>query len=130
MELLILLASREGLLITRSEIADRLWASEVFVDTEYGIKRAGQWGGYRARLPWLLHQLQIKSKSQFVSPFDQALLYAQRGNREQTFALIDQSFRKRIPDLGFLQCDPEFDFLHADPLYLSLIQRIGLPAES
>jgi hypothetical protein len=84
LELLILLASREGLLITRSEIADRLWASEVFVDTEHGIKRAGQWGGYRARLPWLLHQLQIKSKSQFVSPFDQALLYAQLGNQEQT----------------------------------------------
>ena len=28
MELLILLASREGQLVTRSEIADRLWASE------------------------------------------------------------------------------------------------------
>jgi hypothetical protein len=84
LELLILLASREGQLVTRSEIADRLWASEVFVDTEYGIKRADQWGGYRARLPWLLHQLQIKSKSQFVSPFEQALLYAQLGNQEQT----------------------------------------------
>ena len=176
MELLIQLASREGQLVTRSEIADRLWAGEVFVDTEHGINTAirklryllrddpddprfiqtviGM--GYRFIAPITtvqpqlsevsasvdplqpeealvsrqLRQLQIKSKSQFVSPFDQALLYAQRGNREQTFALIDQSFRKRIPDLGFLQCDPEFDFLHADPLYLSLIQRIGLPAES
>jgi TolB-like protein/DNA-binding winged helix-turn-helix (wHTH) protein/predicted Zn-dependent protease len=40
MELLILLASREGELVTRSEIADRLWASEVFVDTEHGINTA------------------------------------------------------------------------------------------
>jgi TolB-like protein/DNA-binding winged helix-turn-helix (wHTH) protein len=40
MELLILLASREGQLVTRSEIADRLWASEVFVDTEHGINTA------------------------------------------------------------------------------------------
>jgi DNA-binding winged helix-turn-helix (wHTH) protein len=38
--LLILLASREGPLVTRSEIADRLWASEVFVDTEHGINTA------------------------------------------------------------------------------------------
>jgi TolB-like protein/DNA-binding winged helix-turn-helix (wHTH) protein len=40
MELLILLASRKGQLVTRSEIADRLWASEVFVDTEHGINTA------------------------------------------------------------------------------------------
>jgi DNA-binding winged helix-turn-helix (wHTH) protein len=40
MELLILLASREGQLVTRSEIADRLWESKVFVDTEHGINTA------------------------------------------------------------------------------------------
>jgi Tol biopolymer transport system component/DNA-binding winged helix-turn-helix (wHTH) protein len=40
MELLILLASREGQLVTRVEIAQRLWSSEVFVDTEHGINTA------------------------------------------------------------------------------------------
>jgi DNA-binding winged helix-turn-helix (wHTH) protein len=40
MELLILLASREGELVTRAEIAQRLWSSEVFVDTEHGINTA------------------------------------------------------------------------------------------
>jgi DNA-binding response OmpR family regulator len=40
MELLILLASREGRLVTRTEIAERLWSSEVFVDTEHGINTA------------------------------------------------------------------------------------------
>jgi len=40
MELLILLASREDQLVTRSEIAQRLWSSEVFVDTEHGINTA------------------------------------------------------------------------------------------
>jgi hypothetical protein len=94
------------------------------------IKRAYQQSGYRGLVSWQLHQLQIKSKSQFVSPLDQAILYAQLGNREQTFALLEQSFRKRIPDLVFLQCNPEFDFLHADPRYRSLVQRIGLPSES
>ena len=37
MELLILLVSREGQLVTRVDIAQRLWSSEVFVDTEHGI---------------------------------------------------------------------------------------------
>jgi DNA-binding winged helix-turn-helix (wHTH) protein/Tol biopolymer transport system component len=40
MELLILLVSREGQLVTRQEIAERLWSSEVFVDTEHGINTA------------------------------------------------------------------------------------------
>jgi TolB-like protein/DNA-binding winged helix-turn-helix (wHTH) protein len=40
MELLILLVERQGELVTRAEIAQRLWSSEVFVDTEHGINTA------------------------------------------------------------------------------------------
>ncbi len=40
MELLILLVSCQGQLVTRAEIAQRLWSSEVFVDTEHGINTA------------------------------------------------------------------------------------------
>jgi TolB-like protein/DNA-binding winged helix-turn-helix (wHTH) protein len=40
MELLILLAAKEGHLVTRTEIAERLWEREVFVDTEHGINTA------------------------------------------------------------------------------------------
>ena len=40
MELLILLATRNGQLVTRAEIAERLWGTEVFVDIEHGINTA------------------------------------------------------------------------------------------
>jgi TolB-like protein/DNA-binding winged helix-turn-helix (wHTH) protein len=40
MELLILLAGSNGHLVTRAEIAQRLWDREVFVDTEHGINTA------------------------------------------------------------------------------------------
>lgn len=40
MELLILLTSRGGQLVTRNEIAERLWSSEIFVDREHGINTA------------------------------------------------------------------------------------------
>jgi TolB-like protein/DNA-binding winged helix-turn-helix (wHTH) protein len=40
MELLILLAGREGDLVARAEIAERLWGKDVFVDTEHGINTA------------------------------------------------------------------------------------------
>jgi DNA-binding winged helix-turn-helix (wHTH) protein len=40
MELLILLLERQGSVVTRQEIVDRLWGKEVFVDTEHGINTA------------------------------------------------------------------------------------------
>jgi DNA-binding winged helix-turn-helix (wHTH) protein len=40
MDLLILLATRAGMLITRREIADALWGPGVFVDSEQGINTA------------------------------------------------------------------------------------------
>lgn len=40
MELLILLASKNGNLVTRHEIIERLWGQDVFVDTEHGINTA------------------------------------------------------------------------------------------
>jgi len=40
MELLILLVERQGSVVTRQEIVDRLWGKDVFVDTEHGINTA------------------------------------------------------------------------------------------
>ena len=40
MELLILLAEKDGNIVTRQEIIDRLWGKDVFVDTEHGINTA------------------------------------------------------------------------------------------
>ena len=40
LDLLILLVSRQGLLVTRAEISQKLWDSEIFVDRELGINTA------------------------------------------------------------------------------------------
>jgi len=40
MELLILLAAKNGHLVTRQEIIQHLWGNDVFVDTEHGINTA------------------------------------------------------------------------------------------
>ena len=40
MELLIVLVSRKGELVSRVQLAQRLWPSDVFVDTEHGINTA------------------------------------------------------------------------------------------
>src|SRR5262249_15497320 len=40
MELLILLISRQGGLVSREEIAEKLWGQDVFIETEHGINTA------------------------------------------------------------------------------------------
>jgi DNA-binding winged helix-turn-helix (wHTH) protein len=40
MELLILLAEKDGHVVSRQEITERLWGKDVFVDTEHGINTA------------------------------------------------------------------------------------------
>jgi DNA-binding winged helix-turn-helix (wHTH) protein len=40
MELLLLLVEKDGSVVTRQEIVDRLWGKDVFVDTEHGINIA------------------------------------------------------------------------------------------
>src|SRR5271168_4389544 len=40
LELLILLAEKNGSVVSRQEIIDRLWGKDVFVDTEHGINTA------------------------------------------------------------------------------------------
>ena len=40
LELLILLAEKQGAVVIRQEIIDRLWGKDVFVDTEHGINTA------------------------------------------------------------------------------------------
>jgi len=40
MALLILLLEKDGHLVTREEIVDRLWGKDVFLDTEHGINTA------------------------------------------------------------------------------------------
>jgi len=40
MELLILLLEKDGHLVTRQQIIERLWGNDVFVDTEHGINTA------------------------------------------------------------------------------------------
>jgi hypothetical protein len=41
--------------------------------------------------------------------------------------MLEEGYRQRVPDLLWIQNDPAYDFLHSDPRYRSIIQRIGLP---
>jgi TolB-like protein/DNA-binding winged helix-turn-helix (wHTH) protein len=92
------------------------------------IRHAYQLGGYEAVVRWQLKQLEKKSSTAYVSPVSLAELHAQLGERETTLSLLEQGSRERSPDLGWIRNDSAYDFLHSDPRYRAIIQRMGMPA--
>ena len=84
-------------------------------------------GGFRAVLEWSVDELERKAAKQYVSPSDFADAYAVLGRKEETIHYLEESYREHAPHLVFLQSDPTFDFLHSDPRYRAIVNKMGLP---
>ena len=86
-------------------------------------------GGYTAVVRWRLATLLERAKSHYVSPVDEAELYAELGDREKALTLLEDGLAQRSAELLFIQSDPAFNFVHEDPRYRSVIERVGLPPQ-
>jgi tetratricopeptide (TPR) repeat protein len=84
--------------------------------------------GQRTNALRVLQELQARSDTMYVSPFDIATIYAGLRDRTKTLAYLEKAYRERVPYLVYLALDPHFDALHADPRFRDLVHRIGLPA--
>src|SRR5206468_191933 len=86
-------------------------------------------GGTRAVLRWKIRNLEKEAKKKYVPSVYFAELHAQLGDREKTLSNLEAGYQEHSPFLLYVQLDPAYDFLHADPRYRTLMQRIGLPQE-
>ena len=92
------------------------------------VRRAFETGGYAAVVRCQLAAVEKRARSARVSTFELADLHGRLSEHDETLALFEQGVNERDPRLLLLaQSDPAFDFLHADPRYRSLIQKMGLP---
>jgi hypothetical protein len=76
----------------------------------------------------VLRELQARSDSSYVSPFDIATIYVGLGDRTKTFEYLEKAYPGRVRYLVYLAVDPHFDDFRADPRFRDLVRRIGLPA--
>ena len=88
---------------------------------------AYQQGGARGYVAWQLRQREMQAKSGYISPVELAGYHAQFGERNPTLALLEEGYRQRATDMRWIEKDPAFDFLNADPQYRSILNRIGTP---
>ncbi len=87
-------------------------------------------GGQRGKAEKVLKELQARSDTSYVSPFDFATLYAGLGDRARTLEWLEKAYARRVPYLVFLAVDPQFDAFRADPRFRDLVRRIGLTVGS
>jgi len=106
----------------------RLHAARGELALSAALRRALDAGGYPAVIRCLLADREKKARTGRVSTFELADLNARLRHRDKTLALLEQAANEHDPHLRLLvQSDPAFDFLHTDPRYRSVIQKMGLP---
>ncbi|HKO14054.1 MAG TPA: hypothetical protein VJV22_18945, partial [Acidobacteriaceae bacterium] len=90
------------------------------------LRRAYEQGGLHGTVRWQLARREMQSKSAYVSPVELASYHALLGEREPALALLNEGFNQHSPDILYIQTEPAFDFLRADPRYRALVHKIGL----
>jgi TolB-like protein/predicted ATPase/Flp pilus assembly protein TadD len=75
----------------------------------------------------ILDQLTEKSKQQWVTPYLVATAYVSLDQRDQAFEWLHKAFEDYDEWIGCLKIDPALDPLRADPRFLDLLRRGGLP---
>jgi len=89
--------------------------------------RSGGWPGARRKAVEVL-LAQRKAKTDYVSPYSIAELYADSGDKDHAFEWLNVAYRER-DGLIALRTDFTFDSLRSDPRYAELVRKVGLPQE-
>ena len=77
----------------------------------------------------ILTVLLSRANSSYVSPYLIATIYSGLGDKEHAFEYLEKAYQEKSPDIAwFLKSDLRLDNLRSEPRFLSLLQRIQLPA--
>ena len=75
----------------------------------------------------ILKELQDRSKTEYVSPYFFAVLYAGMGDTDLAFQHLEKARMERQSYLFLLNVEPVFDALRSDPRFSGLVKMIGIP---
>ena len=84
--------------------------------------------GRRPDAEKILSDLLRQSKTNYVSPYMIATIYAGLGDKDRAFEFLERAHQERSPDIPyFLKADLRLDTLRSDPRFQNLLRRVGLP---
>jgi len=82
--------------------------------------------GDRAAAEQLLLRLNRDRRSQYVSPYDLAAVYAGLGEDERAIQLLQEAYADRAAQIIHVGWDPRFRQLHRDARFIQLLRDLGL----
>jgi TolB-like protein/Tfp pilus assembly protein PilF len=84
--------------------------------------------GNTAEARKVLTKLQTPGSLSYVAPYNVAIVYAGLGDTAQTFAWLERALEQRSYYLAtYFPTDERLNNLHADPRFIELKRRLGLP---
>jgi eukaryotic-like serine/threonine-protein kinase len=100
--------------------------SEYAAALDAGYLSGGWLGADRKAIETLLAQR--KAKTEYVSPYLIAEIYANSGDNEHAFEWLNVAYQEH-DGLNALRTDFFFDSLRSDPRYAELVRKVGLPQQ-
>jgi len=84
--------------------------------------------GRKAEAIETLRKAVDESRQTSGSVYYVAVAWSVLGDIERAFEYLEQAYSDHDPVMVFLNVQPEFDALHADPRFKDLVHRIGIPS--
>lgn len=78
----------------------------------------------------MLRSMEADAEGPGGSPLDVARVHANLGDMNGAFAWLDRAYELHPAALVRIRADPSLDPIRADPRYLELLERVGLPREA
>ncbi|MGD2153206.1 MAG: hypothetical protein PVG79_08030, partial [Gemmatimonadales bacterium] len=78
----------------------------------------------------ILAELFERSRREYVSPFDYALIRLGLGEKDAALDLLEQSFEARDPNMMSIHYYPTWDDFRSDPRFIDLVERVGVAAQA
>jgi Tol biopolymer transport system component/serine/threonine protein kinase/tetratricopeptide (TPR) repeat protein len=82
-------------------------------------------GGQKAEARKILDELLANRKSQWVTPYEIAVIYALLDNSDNAFVWLNKAAQEHAVGFSFAQVDPHLDNLRGDPRYAKLLRGAG-----
>ncbi|HEX8459381.1 MAG TPA: protein kinase [Pyrinomonadaceae bacterium] len=76
----------------------------------------------------VLSDMTVLSRQTYIPPQEFALIHLGLDDLDNAFAWLQKALEEHFASLVYLPVDPLFGKLHADPRFIILRQRLGLPA--
>ena len=74
----------------------------------------------------VLRNLEERSDSEYVPPYDMAMVHLGLGDADKALDFLDAAYEERSSWMAYLNVEPRLDPLRGHPRFAGLVQRVGL----